>query len=56
MFYPLKIKSPKVFFFSDLHIRHETDFILTPRGFNDAFEAKEQLIRRKGAKHKSPWE
>ena len=35
----------KVFFFSDFHAGHERDFILGPRGFKTAEEAKEALIK-----------
>lgn len=33
-----------VFFFSDLHIGHERDFILHPRGFKTAKESEDTLI------------
>lgn len=35
----------RVYFFSDLHVCHERDFILGPRGFKTAEESKETLIK-----------
>lgn len=39
-------KDQKVFFWSDLHLCHEKDFILVPRGFSCAKTAKEALRNR----------
>lgn len=50
MFDPVKIKSNKIFFWSDLHIGHAKDFILTQRGFTSAAEAREQLVARWNAR------
>lgn len=36
----------KIFFWSDLHLNHGKDFILGPRKFKTAQEAKEELITR----------
>lgn len=43
-------KDSNVFFFSDFHASHERDFILGPRGFKDAKEAKETLIKNWNSK------
>lgn len=39
-------KEQRVFFWSDLHLCHEKDFILVPRGFSCGKEAKEGLRNR----------
>jgi len=43
---PIKFKNQKVFFWADFHGCHAKDFILEPRGFKTADEAKETLISR----------
>ena len=40
----------KVFFWSDLHIKHAKDFILNPRNFANAEEAEQICIKRWNAK------
>lgn len=46
-FYKIKRgQDKKVFFWSDLHLCHEKDFILVPRGFNCAKTAKDELRNR----------
>jgi calcineurin-like phosphoesterase family protein len=50
-FYKIKKKQDqKVFFWSDLHLCHDKDFILNPRNFSDATHAKSEISERWRAK------
>lgn len=53
MIHPLKFsreRADKIFFWSDLHIKHAKSFILEPRGFKTAEEAENTLIERWNSK------
>lgn len=48
-FEPLALKHTwenKVFFWSDLHLRHNRDFIYAPRNFRDVREAEHTILQR----------